>query len=507
MSARPLVVLAALIATLAIAHSGSSARPDEGGASAAGCPKGTDPAVIGGKRVCLRVGIKCDRKYQAQYVRLGYSCSVRGRLGLLVCTGASHYAVIGGVHGCLRVGQACQQKYQAQYRKLGFECERARLIRPKPINPRITVTGPEEILFDWSSDRCEDLDIPDLPARAFRDADGNVQLLASHYSTRRLIGPDFDHLAHDCTVVLGSSENPDPAAFDDKQWLGSVYTTDGRTIYGLAHVEYQGNAHPGHCPSADYFRCWWNTLALVVSTDGGRSYRRQGPRNGLVAAVPYRYEPDLGVEGHRGPSQIVRNPADGYYYAIVSQDVLARPGVAREGGNCLIRTRNLADPTSWRAQDESGAYTRSFIDPYTEAGSPREHLCGTYIQTRPGGSPLHPNLTWNAHLKRWLLVGGDQVDVRTDPTTTKWGVYFSVSKDLVTWETQRLVFARNMAFVHRCGDPDPIMYPTVIDHTSSSRSFETSGSRAYLYYTVQHYEGCQQTLDRDLVRVPIAIAK
>jgi hypothetical protein len=69
------------------------------------------------------------------------------------------------------------------------------------------------------------------------------------------------------------------------------------------------------------------------------------------------------------------------------------------------------------------------------------------------------------------------------------------------------VFARNMAFVHRCGDPDPIMYPTVIDHTSSSRSFETSGSRAYLYYTVQHYEGCQQTLDRDLVRVPIAIAK
>src|SRR5688572_23147796 len=139
MSARPLVVLAALIATLAIAHSGSSALPNEGGASAAGCPKGTDPAVIGGRRACLKAGIKCDRKYQAQYVRLGYSCSVRGRLGLLVCTGASHYAVIGGVHGCLRVGQACQQKYQAQYRKLGFECERARLIRPKPINPRITV--------------------------------------------------------------------------------------------------------------------------------------------------------------------------------------------------------------------------------------------------------------------------------------------------------------------------------------------------------------------------------
>ena len=507
MHARPLVVIAALTATLVMAQSSSSALPDENRQITAGCPKETDEAVIAGKRVCLKVGIRCERKYQARYVRLGYSCGARGRLGLLVCTGASYYAVIGGVHGCLRAGQACQPKYQAQYRKLGFECRQGRLIRPEPINPRITVAGPEELVFDWSRNKCEDTDIPDLPARAFRDADGNVQVLASHYTTRRLIGPDFDRLRHDCTVVLGSNENANPAAFDDKQWLASVYTNDGRTIYGLTHVEYQGNAHPGRCPSGDYFRCWWNTLALVVSTDGGRSYRRQGPRNGLVAAVPYRYVPDLGVEGHRGPSQIVRNPADGYYYAIVSQDVLRRPGVSREGGNCLIRTRNLADPTSWRAPNASGAYTRRFIDPYTEGGSPREHLCGSYIQTRPGGSPLHPNLTWNTHLQRWLLIGGDQVDVRTDPGATKWGVYFSISKDLVAWETQRLVIARNMAFVHSCGDPDPIMYPTLIDHASASRSFETTGSRAYLYYTVQHYRGCNQTLDRDLVRVPITISK
>jgi hypothetical protein len=310
--------------------------------------------------------------------------------------------------------------------------------------------------------------------------------------------------------VLGSNENPDPAAFDDKQWLASVYTTDGRTIYGLAHVEYQGNAHPGRCPSAEYFRCWWNVLALVVSTDGGRSYRRQGPRNGLVASVPYRYEPDLGVEGHRNPSQIVRNPADGYYYAVTGQDVLARPGVQREGGTCLIRTRNLADPTSWRTTDESGAFTRSFIDPYTQSvGPPRSHLCGTYLETRPGGSLLNPGLSWNTHLQRWLLVGSDQVDPRTDPSRTKWGVYFSVSKDLVivTWTTQKLLLERNMAFVYTCGEPDPIMYPAIVDHASTSRSFETTGARAYLYYSVFHYRGCQQTLDRDLVRVPITISK
>ena len=196
-------VKAVLTATLVLAQSSSSALPDERRQIAAGCPKGTDEAVIGGKRVCLKIGVRCQRKYQAQYVRLGYSCNAGGRLDLLSCTGASYYAVIGGVHGCLRVGKACLTKHQAQYRKLGFECERGRLIRPKPINARITVTGPEKVIFDWSRDKCEDIDIPDLPARALRDADGNVQLLISGSSTRRLIGPDFDRLRHDCTVVLG----------------------------------------------------------------------------------------------------------------------------------------------------------------------------------------------------------------------------------------------------------------------------------------------------------------
>ncbi len=507
-SLRWLIVGGVLIAAAVV----SAVGPSSGATytTAAVCPKGTDAAVIAGRRVCLKVGIRCQQKYQAQYVRRGYSCNTRGRLGPLQCLGASYYAVIGGVHGCLREKQACQTRYAAQYRKFGFECEQGRLIRPKPIDPRITITGPEELIFDWSRDRCEDVDIPDSPARAFRDADGNVQLISSHYTTRRLIGPDFDRLKQDCTVVLGSNGNPSPGAFDDRQWLTSVYTSDGTTIYGLAHVEYQGNTHPGACPSGNYFRCWWNTLALVVSTDGGRSYRRQGPRNGLVAAIPYRYIPDLGVEGYRNPSQIVRNPADGYYYAITSQDVMPRPGVDQELGTCLIRTRDLADPTSWRAPDASGNYTRRFIDPYTESGSPRDHICGTYIKTRSTGgglSPLNPSLSWNTHLQLWILVGGDQFDPRTSSGYGLWGDYFSVSKDLVTWTTQRLLLKRNMAFEHKCGDPDPIMYPSIIDHTSTSRSFDTTGARAYLYYTITHFSGCSGTLDRDLVRVPISISR
>ena len=60
---------------------------------------------------------------------------------------------------------------------------------------------------------------------------------------------------------------------------------------------------------------------------------------------------------------------------------------------------------------------------------------------------------------------------------------------------------------HRCGDPDPVAYPSVLDPGSSSRNFETTGRDAFLYFTRFNYEDCKETLDRDLVRVPIEFSK
>ena len=36
------------------------------------------------------------------------------------------------------------------------------------------LNGGEQKVFDWSEDACETMDIPDSPARAFRDQDGQV---------------------------------------------------------------------------------------------------------------------------------------------------------------------------------------------------------------------------------------------------------------------------------------------------------------------------------------------
>jgi hypothetical protein len=91
----------------------------------------------------------------------------------------------------------------------------------------VRVTGTEETVFDWSQNACEGADIPDAPARAFRDASGRVQLISSHYVNRRMIGPDLNHLTRDCHVIMRSTLNPDPAKFDDREWIHSPYTPDG----------------------------------------------------------------------------------------------------------------------------------------------------------------------------------------------------------------------------------------------------------------------------------------
>ena len=52
---------------------------------------------------------------------------------------------------------------------------------PNPFpNPTLRVMGEEQVVFDWSADRCAYSSIPDLPSRAIRGADGLVQLFISN---------------------------------------------------------------------------------------------------------------------------------------------------------------------------------------------------------------------------------------------------------------------------------------------------------------------------------------
>jgi hypothetical protein len=371
--------------------------------------------------------------------------------------------------------------------------------------PSVRAIGPPETVFDWSTTACEQNDIPDNPARAFRDATGQVQLIASHAVVRRERGPDLDSVRHECPIVMNSHADPDPAAYDDREWLSSVYTTDGQTIYGLSHMEYEGwNYDPGCAQWKGTFeqaKCWMNSVNLVTSTNGGDSYSHAAAPSQLVANAPYRYATGAGPLGVFDPSNIVYRPSDDHYYATVRVEAHG----AQDGGICLMRTADLGDPTSWRAWDGAGFGVR-FINPYLEPDeSPSAHVC-TVLS--PGSLPYgNSSLTYSSYLNKYIFVA---VSEKTDPSSgaTVSGFYYSLSDDLIHWSDQQLLMEGVLTWRHRCGDDDPVLYPSLLDPSSPDRNFGTIGRHPYLYFTRFNYtywdaDTCWMSLDRDLLRIPI----
>jgi hypothetical protein len=364
---------------------------------------------------------------------------------------------------------------------------------PSPLHG-IEIVGSEQTVFDWSRDACEPRDIPDAPARALRDAAGHVQLIASHYVSRRFVGPDLDHLRHPCDVIMRSGYDPRPQDYDDREWIASTYTPDGKKIFALVHEEYQGYQHAGACASGELLKCWYNAVTFARSDDGGRSYRQpHGPAK-LVAAAPYRYEPDAGAYGVFTPSNVVRT-TDGHYF------FLARVGAfgAQAAGTCLLRTRDISKPSSWRAWDGSGFGVR-FIDPYTEQAQPAAHTCETIAPDQIDRMSM--SLTWNTYVQRYLLVGE-----AAGPSSGTIGFYYSTSKDLINWSKRKLLREVEAPWTFECGDRAPATNPSLLDPASGSRNFETTGRRPWLYFTRFHYQDCQETFDRDLARVRVELSK
>jgi hypothetical protein len=369
-------------------------------------------------------------------------------------------------------------------------------VAPPAQGASIHFAGQPQVVFDWSREACISGGYPDQPVRAFRDFRGGVQILLSHYVNHRLIGPSLDRLQTDCDPVMSSPEDPRPSSFADRQWISSIFTRDGHTIWALVHDEYQGNLHPGRCPSGSYYRCWYNAVTLARSTDGGRTYQpaRQGA-GPLVAAPTFRYRPDLGSRGVFAPSNIVRGRDGAYYVLVRVRDLSGRQGV------CLLRTPRISAPGGWRAWDGVG-FSYRFRDPYHSSPSPRIP-CELIESGRI--AEMTESLTFNSALNRFLLIGLAPPEASTGAFAP--ALYYSTSTDLVHWSPRSLIAPVVTKHSHRCGGPPAIAYPSVIDPDSRSRTFATSGAEPFLYYTLLRYDRCRLSNDRDLMRVRLAVAR
>ena len=206
----------------------------------------------------------------------------------------------------------------------------------------MTGLGSEEMVFDYGTEHCplDQWDIPDQPARAFRDAQNRVHLHFAHHEPRRNIGTSLNDASnlgsHDCAerpgspdgVTSWSNRNPDPAAFDDYTWLSAPYTLDGITVYSLTHQEYRGWHHTCPLPpNQDTTKCWYNSVNLSTSTTYGDLFTHTAAPTHVAITMPDVWVDGTGPYGVFSPSNIIKkNPDDGYLYSVCEGEGAGRAG-------------------------------------------------------------------------------------------------------------------------------------------------------------------------------------
>jgi len=258
-------------------------------------------------------------------------------------------------------------------------------------------------------------------------------------------------------------------------------------VVALVHTEYPGNVYNSTGPNAPectihpYPTCWTVTIGLAVSHDFGNTWAHaRPPPHHLVAAVPYQYNQSQRASGWGDPSNILRHPVDGYYYAAIwnrNQVGLQAPGI------CMMRTNDLMDPASWRAWDGK-AYTKSFVSPYGMVpGTEGEHVCT--VTNLPAGScvPLPgekrgcqaAGIAWSVYLKKFVVTLGCGSNFQ-----------WATSDDLITWSDPQLLDVRHNMPANQSKIVRAMNYPTFMDPTApqafGDKNFYTIGQNPYLFW-------------------------
>jgi hypothetical protein len=378
--------------------------------------------------------------------------------------------------------------------------------------PVSVTVGSKEVVFDWTTDRCEDLDIPDSEAHPIRAEDGSLVLFSGHgirrganYVSR---GPEFDSLERDCTPALVPADSLAPESYENQEWLWSPYR-EGSIWHVLIHNEFKPG-EPFPCEETDdglvvSTNCIYNSITYAASTDGGRTFEKPSPPAHVVAPHPLVWTPPPPnwppnvrySEGYFTPSNIVRGPDHDYYYAVIRS---ARSKFTTIWDLCLMRTDTLSDPSSWRAWDGTG-FNLQMRSPYlTDDPIP---FC-QYINQSLGTASTAATLTYNTYLQRYMLVSDSLQTIDGDEVC---GIYFALSTDLIHWSDGQLIskidgWCRNPAGT---GTLEPnavwVLYPSIVDHADPTPNFEHPGRTPHLYYVRWN----DYSLDRDLVRVPIKL--
>lgn len=348
----------------------------------------------------------------------------------------------------------------------------------------LVVSEGHSVVFDHRRDRCDQGDIVDTPARAFRRPDGEIVMFASHHTARVFLGRSLLNLKRDCAVVFRSKGDPDPVNYNDRIWLASFWTNDGIDVLALGHQEYQAHRHQGRCAFAEYNKCWFNTINLMRSVDGGRSF---GPAARVPLAAPASRSED-GQGRPRGffePSNIVRY--NEYIYTLINTTGF----IGQPSGVCLFRTGG-SGKGSWEVMT-AGGWTTAGQDPYGRVTMP---FC---VPRRPLHGPVHSLVrheTTGTFIAIMTIPGGPE----------RGNLAFSLSSDLLEWTLPRVFMRTNTIFSGRCAR-NVDAYPSLIDESSPHPSMDTVGRSATLFLVRQRRgeRECNGSINRDLIAFSVEI--
>jgi hypothetical protein len=353
-------------------------------------------------------------------------------------------------------------------------------------------TARPQSVFNGRLNKCGDIDIPDSPARAMRSSTGMVVLIASHYENQAFGGLSFDQLHSLCESRSMGALNPEPAAIDDRYWVQALLPTPDGQVLALVSHEYMGHRHPSRCavPQVGYYpTCWYSTIAIATGSAWPFKTNLAPLKKRVMAASPHRYDPNRRERtGFFTVSNIVRR--DGYVY------VFSYHELPEQRGNCLFRAQADAPLDGWLALS-NGNFSQSFPSPYDDR-RPVERRCDP-ISPRIFSGPIR-SVVWVERLQLWMAVSsatGAPGQKQLDES----GVFYSLSKDLVTWEPRRRLFAGRQPWGQKdCAEF--FEYPSLIDHGSMSDIFDTVDTdQLFLYLTRFNYATCNRGLNRDLVRI------
>lgn len=345
-----------------------------------------------------------------------------------------------------------------------------------------------EIMFDSAQKHCDENDMPDVNARAFRDQSGEIVMFALYDSNHALRGKSFDTLAIDCHSSLTSRFDPDPAHYDDRNFLTATWTKDGRTVVGLVHHEYHADQH-GRCRVKSDLGCWYNSVLAYLSTDSGENFMRAKPL--VVASAPFPQ--NVGQGSHRGffnPSNIFSDGTFEYFFAATTG------WDGQNFGACLFRSSTPEDSSSWRAYDGRD-FTVHYDDPYKKPFTPPMSCAPLSPFVFPVGAVVRERNTG-----LWLAVFQASHNADVFPVD---GFYYAEAEDLQHWSEPRLLLAGPTLYSNPCDAGSTIIaYPSLIDPTAKGRNFDDVGSSPYLYYAIIDVANCE-TGARRLVRQRLSI--